>query len=112
MADSDEATRKRIEERYDFFERLKPQAFIQGLGGFRRYFGAKFADDLVAFENMSYGNAVYVMFSDWQKQSRKTRTELLGSGRQGADFVRVIHGSGWKNAVTRVIKAAQQKKRT
>ena len=62
---------------------MKPQALVQGQGGFRRYFGAKFSDDLVAFENMEYGNAVYVMRSDWESASRRTKQELIGSGQEG-----------------------------
>ena len=49
---ADDETRKRIADRYDFFDKMRPEALIQGHGGFKRYFGAKFSDELVAFENM------------------------------------------------------------
>jgi hypothetical protein len=100
---TDEETLKRIADRYDFFEKMKPEALIQGNGGFKRYFGAKFSDELVAFENMDYGNAVYVMRENWKEASKRTKQELLASGREGKDFFRVIHGKGWKKQVRSII---------
>lgn len=101
---TDPETEKRIADRYDFLDKLKPQSFIQGHGGFRRYFGAQFSDDLVAFENMEYGNAVYVMVKDWEQASKKTRQELLATGKNGTDFFRVVHGKDWKTRVKDIIK--------
>jgi hypothetical protein len=101
---TDEETRKRVADRYDFFDKMKPEALIKGHGGFRRYFGAKFTDELVAFENMEYGNAVYIMLADWKEASRKTKQELLASGRDGKDFFRIVHSSGWKTQVRDLIK--------
>jgi hypothetical protein len=99
-----EETRKRIADRYDFFDKMKPEALIKGHGGFRRYFGAKFTDELVAFENMDYGNAVYIMLANWKEASRRTKQELLASGRDGKDFFRVVHSSGWKTQVKELIR--------
>lgn len=96
--------RKTILERYEFLEKLNPENFIQGLGGFKRYFGAKFSDHLVVFENMEYGNAIYAMFADWENQSKTTRQELLASGRQGRDFIRIPHLKGWKSKVKEIIQ--------
>jgi hypothetical protein len=104
VRNADEETRKRIIDRYDFFEKLKPEALIHGTGGFRRYFGAKFTNDLVAFENMEYGNAVYVMLKDWEEASKKTKQELLATGKQGDEFFRFVHTDGWKSKVTEIIK--------
>ena len=95
--------REKILDRYEFLEKLNPENFIQGLGGFKRYFGAKFSDRLVVFENMEYGNAIYAMFADWENQSKKTRQELLASGRQGKDFIRVPHWKGWKGKIKEII---------
>lgn len=58
---TDPAIRARLVERYDFLVRLKPRNFVKGTSGFLRYFGAQFADDLVVFENVEYGNAAYVV---------------------------------------------------
>src|SRR5258708_28895527 len=48
----DDEAKKRIAGRYDFFNKMNPEALIQGHGGFRRYFWAKFLDPLGGFANM------------------------------------------------------------
>lgn len=92
-----------VEERYDFLMSLRPAKLVYGMSGFDRYFGALIRDDLVVFENIQYGNAIYVMFENWKELSQRTRTELL-SGRYGRNFERIKHGSGWKGTVRRIIK--------
>jgi hypothetical protein len=94
--------RQRIAERYDLLTRLKPEAFIAGMSGFRRYFGAKFSDSLVVFENLEYGNAIYAMFEDWETLSKSSRTELLKGAKAG--FERVIHSKGWKGRLKEVVR--------
>jgi hypothetical protein len=96
--------REKLEDRYSFLEKLKPVAYVSGTSGFQRYFGAKFADNLVVFENMEYGNAIYVMFEDWQELSKLSRLELLRD-RRGAGFERIIHRKGWKDEVKRAVEA-------
>lgn len=92
---------QRFEERYDLLEDLRPVAFVNGTGGFSRYFGAKFADDLVVLENTDYGNAVYVMFEEWETLSQRSRTELLAGGTNG--FVRIIHKPGWETTLRELV---------
>ncbi len=92
-----------VEERYDFLMSLKPAKLVYGLSGLERYFGGLIWDDLVVFENIQYGNAIYVMFDNWKELSQRTRTELL-SGRFGRNFERVKHGKGWKKKVKDIIK--------
>lgn len=94
--------KKRVTQRIEVFSRLKPQGFIRGSSGFARYFGAKFADDCVVFENLDYGNALYVMFGRWEELSRLSRTELLSSDREG--FERIIHTDGWEEKLKRVLE--------
>jgi len=89
-------------ERYDFFQSLKPKNFVFGQSGFRRYFGALLEDDLVVFENIEYGNAVYILYDNWEELSKLTRLDLM-SGRFGDSFERVIHNSGWKGKVRTII---------
>ena len=98
-----EDDKKRIIERYDILANLKPIAFISGTSGFHRYFGAKFLKNLVAFENLEYGNAVYVMYEDWEELSKKSRMELLTGNNQGFD--RIVHTKGWKNQLEYLIKS-------
>jgi len=93
--------------RYDFFESLTPRQIIIGTSGFRRYFGALLEDDLVVFENIQYGNAVYLMYENWQELSQRSRIELL-SGRLGDRFDRVIHREGWQTEVRLLVEARRQ----
>lgn len=72
---------------------LKPLRWVIGSDGFGGYFGALFADDVVAFENASYGNAIYVMGIEWQQNSQMSRVELLNSA--DADFTRIPHTKNW-----------------
>ena len=98
-------TKKQVDtadDRYDFFKQLNPQKLIYGVSGFQRYFGALLNDDLIVFENIRYGNAIYIMHKNWKELSTKSRTELL-SGRFGDNFERVIHRSGWKKKVKKII---------
>jgi hypothetical protein len=98
-----------VEERYDFLMSLRPEKLVYGTSGLERYFGALIQDDLIVFENVQYGNAIYVMFEDWKELSQRTRTELL-SGRYGKNFQRITHGKGWKGVVKAIIKQRLDKK--
>jgi hypothetical protein len=94
-------------ERYDFFMSLKPKKLVFGSSGFRRYFGALLEVDLVVFENIEYGNAVYILFKNWGELSKRTRIELL-SGKYETDFERVIHKTGWKKEVRTIVADKRQ----
>ena len=85
---------KRIEDRANFISTLKPIEYFVGTGMNSKYFGAKFADDLVAFENVDYGNAIYILFGNWEELSKKSRTEILQ--RPDKDFIRIPHTRYWK----------------
>jgi hypothetical protein len=101
-----EELKAKVVDRYDTLSKLKPQAFIAGSSGFQRYFGAKFAEDLVVFENLEYGNAIYVMYRDWEKLSQRSRTELLKN--PGAGFERIVHAPGWKTQLKKVVQRGTQ----
>ena len=90
--------RKELIERFETLADLEPETYVQGRGGFRRYFGAKFDDDLVVFENTRYGNALYVMYGNWQELSQKSRVELL-ENHEG-EFDRIVHRDGWTEELT------------
>ena len=87
------AKQERIEERVKYIESLHPIESYVGKGMNNRYFGAKFKDDLVVFENEDYGNAIYVLFGNWEELSKKSRTEILR--RPDKDFVRIPHSKNW-----------------
>lgn len=77
------------------------QTFIIGISGFSGYVGAQIRDDLVAFENVRYGNAIYVMFEDWQEVSKRSRLDLLAGPRD--KFERIVHRAGWEKLLRATI---------
>lgn len=97
-------------QRYDFFMSLKPKKLVFGSSGFRRYFGALLEENLVVFENIQYGNAIYVLFNNWEELSKRSRIDLI-SGRYGTDFERVIHSSGWKGEVRSIVATRRKEGR-
>ena len=101
----DEATAK---QRLELFERFEPISYMRGLGGNDTYVGAKYADDLVVFENLRYGNALYLLYADWETQSKKPRSELLRISGEKID--RVIHIGKWTNLFSEMLRE-QLKKR-
>lgn len=99
---------RRIDDRAKFMERLKPVEILVGVGMNSKYFGAKFRDDLVAFENVDYGNAVYLLFGNWEELSKKSRTEILQ--RPDEDFVRIPHTRYWKMNMISELKRRLRKR--
>lgn len=99
---------KAFEERYDFLMRFNPKNIIKGTSGFQRYFGALFTENLVVFENISYGNAIYVMYNDWETLSKKSRVELLDNKSLGYD--RIIHNKNWKRILYKLLNSKLEKK--
>lgn len=83
-----------IEDRVKLFSRRKPRAFLRGAGSFGAYVGALYDDDLVVFENTRYGNALYVLYDDWEEVSKRSRLDLLKGTSQ--NFDRFVHSEGWK----------------
>lgn len=96
-------------ERYKFFLSLSPKSLVFGQSGFRRYFGALLEDNLVVFENIEYGNAVYILFDNWEELSKLSRLDLM-SGKFGKSFERVIHKSGWKALVKDIVNKRRKEK--
>jgi hypothetical protein len=94
--------RKTIEERLAVFSKFSPTAYLAGTSGFLRYFGAQFRDDLVVFENVNYGNALYVMTDNWQELSKRSRVDLLKGPREG--FERIEHRQGWETQLQGVLQ--------
>ena len=89
--------KKRIEHRAEFLQSLKPTEYIVGFGMNRRYFGAKFKDNLVVFENIEYGNAIYILFDNWMEISKMSRIEILQ--RKEKDFIRLPHRKNWEQVL-------------
>jgi hypothetical protein len=98
-----------MKERVTVMHRLKPEAYITGTDGFLRYFGAKFGDDFVAFENARYGNALYIMYDGWEALSQRSRIELLAGDRDSYD--RIEHRKGWVDQLRGRVQAYRAQKR-
>ena len=98
-----------MRQRIAVMAKLKPESYITGTDKFLRYFGAKFGDDLVIFENVRYGNAIYVMTESWPELSKRSRVELLGAGLSGVR--RIVHREGWEAELTGLVHAYQREKR-
>lgn len=98
-----------MKERVAAMARLKPEAYIAGSDGFLRYFGAKFADDFVVFENAHYGNALYVMYEAWPELSKRSRIELLAGPRDSFD--RIEHREGWEDRLEAMVEGYRAEKR-
>ena len=49
---------------------MKPTEIVLGMSGNTRYLGAKYAEDLVVFENLEYGNAIYILYENWKILSK------------------------------------------
>ncbi len=92
---------REIQRRANALNRLYPTEYIIGSGMNTRYFGAKFGDNIVVFENVDYGNALYILFDNWQEISQMSRIDILK--RHERDFIRVIHKNGWEKALKRHI---------
>lgn len=90
-----------IQRRASALNRLHPTEYIVGSGMNSRYFGAKFGENIVVFENVDYGNALYILFDNWQEISQMSRIDILK--RHERDFIRIIHKNGWDKALKRHI---------
>jgi hypothetical protein len=99
-------TPQRIEEindRYNFLHNENPNRIIIGRSGMLRYFGAKFSENLVVFENTRYGNAIYILFENWRELSRLSRLEI--QNRPSDQYIRIPHSRNWKGTVRAIIRA-------
>jgi hypothetical protein len=102
-------TNQIIGERVAMFNKLGGE-LIMGNSGFSRYIGAKFADDLVVFENIRYGNALYVLYDDWQVVSSKSRVDLLRASNTYR-FTRIVHNDGWQQRFEKYIQGELDKRK-
>lgn len=85
-----------IQSRYDFLTSLGAKEIIVGMDSFNGYIGARFDDDIVVFDNVRLGNAVYILREDWETLSKKTKRELL---QMNGVAYRIPHLQGWKHKV-------------
>lgn len=93
-------TQEEFNERMDIIKKANPIEFIQGKGQFKSYFGAKFANGKVAFENVYWGNALYVIHENWEEISKQPRCELMQLDPTKRKFTRIVHNNKWKDNFT------------
>lgn len=94
---------EKINEKIDFFESLKPQNRILGLSRLKRYVGAQINDSLVVFENIDYGNAIFILFgNNWRELSQLTKSELRK--RNQNEVIIVEHRYDWKEQVKKIVQ--------
>jgi len=97
-----------VAERVKLFSLLKPNVYLKGKGTFGNYIGARYADDLVVFENMDYGNALYILYDDWAEVSKRSRLDLIRG--TDATFDRLVHSYGWEQAFGKIMKREKRKR--
>ena len=97
-----------IKERAQLFWKLEPRQYLRGTGGLSRYVGAQFADDLVVFENVIYGNAIWILFEDWSATSKRSRIDLLRL--RDVPYERIVHNEGWQSRLVDFIRADKKKR--
>lgn len=97
---------REIQNRAEALSRLNPSEYIVGSGMNSHYFGAKFGESIVVFENVDYGNALYILFDNWQEISQMSRIDILK--RHEKDFIRIIHKNGWEKTLLHYINELKQ----
>ena len=85
---------QKILNRIEVLESLHPTEYIRGSGMNSHYFGAKFGENIVVFENMDYGNAIYILSDNWEDISKMSRIDIMK--RHEKDYVRIIHKKNWE----------------
>ena len=98
-----------IEERVAEFRRLSPERFILGKGGFNRYIGAVLPHNIVVFENIRYGNALYVLYENWEDVSQRFRNDLLKG--TSAEYERIPHVEGWADQFREAVRRGRTNRR-
>lgn len=101
---SQKPTEEEFNERMNIIKEANPIEFIQGKGQFKSYFGAKFNNGKVAFENIYWGNALYVVHDNWEEISKQPRSELIKISNNNNNFTRIVHNKHWKENFKKAIK--------
>ncbi|MHA7278879.1 hypothetical protein ACX80H_03910 [Arthrobacter sp. MDT2-2] len=106
--DPNSARTQTAKQRNEAIWSLSPQAVAVGNGNFSRYVAYIFRDDLVVLENLTYGNALYVMYENWQALSQRSRLDLLAD--PAADYTRIVHAGRWISQLRKVVQASRKRK--
>lgn len=97
-----------FKQRTNILKQLNPVEYILGSGMNSRYFGAKFAENVVVFENLEYGNAIYILSDNWKEISRMSRIDILRKHEN--EYIRILHNKGWEKNLIKTIDELTKKK--
>jgi len=91
-----------IADRFKKIESYNPNQIAIGLGGFTGYlvFGFK-KKNIYLLESLQYGNATYVLGTDWEILSQMTKAEILKNNYQKN---RIIHSDSWSAEIDDLFK--------
>lgn len=102
----DDKAVKIVEERYEFLMKLGARQIIVGTDSFQGYIGAELSDNIVVFDNIRLGNAIYILNENWRQLTKKTKGELRVL-KEGA--IRILHNEGWECEVKRKLAMLKDK---
>jgi hypothetical protein len=99
--------RRVIENRLETINKHKPNFAAVGTGGFSGYVVLGFPKiNLYVLESLLYGNATYILGSDWKNLSQLTKKEILANELHEE---RIIHQESWYEKINLVIKTKLKK---
>lgn len=91
-----------IADRFKKIESYKPNQIAIGLGGFTGYLVFGYKDkSIYLLESLHYGNATYVLGTDWEVLSQMTKAEILKNNYQKD---RIIHSDNWSAEIDNLFK--------
>lgn len=96
-----------FKQRTNILQQLDPVEYILGAGMNSKYFGAKFAENVVVFENLEYGNAIYILSDNWKEISKMSRIDILRKHEN--EYIRILHNKGWEKSLVRTIEELTKK---
>ncbi len=90
-------------DRYKYLLSLKPKQLFRGPNSFNYYFGAEFDNGIVILENINVGNALYIIYQDWETISKLSRTEIIALRTDKVD--RVLHTKNWMQLANHLLSS-------
>jgi hypothetical protein len=92
-----------IENRLETVNKYKPDCVRIGRAGFRGYIIFEFSHrNLFVLESIYYGNATYILGTQWEELSGLTKAEILNEQRHQA---RIIHRDGWDSKIRNILSS-------
>lgn len=84
---------------------LRPSSYYVGIGEFEKYIVLTFDHTPKALlECPEFGNAIYIIHSDWQRLSRMTKRDLMSYRQHQA--TKIVHKGDWFRRVKRELEIA------